>query len=784
MTVVMIQVAHRLGSCRHCARSVVHYLYDFMPLDVFLPPPVNVTIENHFSDSYYTARAVFRARARAVDATHYALPLNVSDMDLTIDVAVVPGVADRVVLHISGTHGIEGFVGSAIQSAVLAHLAQTKAGDRNDSMPTLVFVLALNPYGLAMLRRFIEHNVVLNRNFMSPEQFAKRRELDPNAFGYVDVMDRLNPTEPSIQLDELLRMEELARFHPRAAVNANYAFPVKFWYGGAQLEPSLVALRAILLEHVPFASLQSFGVLDVHTGLGPAGYDTLASVVGDNDANVARAFGADQEPQRYVSVGHSDGDVLSGYDGVAGFLCQGLGALVTNRTRELGTLPPSVVFRALIEEHAVYYKAPQRRLPMTERAARRLIPSSQPRVEAQHPLSAAFTIQWLHDFGPMDAHWPPAPANASAIEGHFSTSYFTARALFRRKAAAVNAELFALPIDNEDGLDLTIDVAIVRGSNKRALIHISGTHGVEGFAGSGIQSAILDQLARNAQAMNDSTPTLVLVHALNPFGFAQLRRFNEHNVDLNRNFLTPDEFAARMAIDPNTYGYMDVYNGLNPKGIDDVSNWFFVNTGREVLQHGFGAIKRAAVSGNYHAPEGIFYGGNKLQPSLVHLQQFVHTHLSWDSLEHVGIIDVHTGLGPAGYDTLILKAQEDKATAMSVFAADGHTKRVVVSGDEDNDAARGYDGATGFLCNGLVKQFPAKVQKLCLTQEFGTVSGLFVLKALIDENAVYHHSPTRRLAFAEKLRDTFYLHKSFSWKRDVVQRGLTVLKQLSNHLQQ
>ena len=34
-----------------------------------------------------------------------------------------------------------------------------------------------------------------------------------------------------------------------------------------------------------------------------------------------------------------------------------------------------------------------------------------------------------------------------------------------------------------------------------------------------------------------SRPTVILVHALNPVGMAQMRRVNEANVDLNRNCL-------------------------------------------------------------------------------------------------------------------------------------------------------------------------------------------------------------------------------------------------------
>lgn len=79
-----------------------------------------------------------------------------------------------------------------------------------------------------------------------------------------------------------------------------------------------------------------------------------------------------------------------------------------------------------------------------------------------------------------------------------------------------------------------LDVAQVGAdSPKNLLILISGTHGVEGFCGSGCQVGYLTDRVYEALPAD---ARVLLVHALNPFGFAWLRRVNEENVDLNRNF--------------------------------------------------------------------------------------------------------------------------------------------------------------------------------------------------------------------------------------------------------
>ncbi|NIP94329.1 MAG: DUF2817 domain-containing protein [Akkermansiaceae bacterium] len=89
-------------------------------------------------------------------------------------------------------------------------------------------------------------------------------------------------------------------------------------------------------------------------------------------------------------------------------------------------------------------------------------------------------------------------------------------------------------METEGGEDLTIDVGILGWESDPALVLSSGVHGVEGFPGSALQLAFLDGLYRKPAG---SGIRYILIHGINPHGFAHLRRFNEGNVDLNRNFL-------------------------------------------------------------------------------------------------------------------------------------------------------------------------------------------------------------------------------------------------------
>ena len=108
------------------------------------------------------------------------------------------------------------------------------------------------------------------------------------------------------------------------------------------------------------------------------------------------------------------------------------------------------------------------------------------------------------------------------IARHFAADYEDARAKFRAAAEAAGARLesFANPAANPDGVELTTDVAALGDpSAEKMLLTFSGTHGAEGFCGSGVQTA---WLAEGFWREVPDDTRQVHVHAINPYGFAAL----------------------------------------------------------------------------------------------------------------------------------------------------------------------------------------------------------------------------------------------------------------------
>ena len=118
------------------------------------------------------------------------------------------------------------------------------------------------------------------------------------------------------------------------------------------------------------------------------------------------------------------------------------------------------------------------------------------------------------------------------INDLFSETYAQAREKF--KTTAANAGLactsHVMTERGVEGEELAIDVVSSGARQPRQLLMIfSGSHGVEGFAGSAIQTGLM--ATQQLQNLPDDI-AMVLVHALNPHGMSWSRRECEDGTDL------------------------------------------------------------------------------------------------------------------------------------------------------------------------------------------------------------------------------------------------------------
>jgi hypothetical protein len=351
-------------------------------------------------------------------------------------------------------------------------------------------------------------------------------------------------------------------------------------------------------------------------------------------------------------------------------------------------------------------------------------------------------------------------------ENLFPSDYAAGRANFRAAAADKGYRLaaYANPYAaGPKGETLTTDVAVLGPANARkALLVISGTHGVEGYAGSGVQHGFLTQAAF---AMTPSDTRIVLIHALNAYGFAWNRRVTEDNVDLNRNFV--DHKIERQ---PHA-GYAELRDAIAPRDLAphtlDAAD---ARLAAYAKAHGAFGLQEAISQGQYAYADGLYYGGVREQWSAGLLRHILRRELA--KAGQVAIVDVHTGLGPYGYGEIITEEPADSPAYRRARHWWGDSVTSTKTGDSTSADISGSIERAFEEC-----LTHAEVTVGCL--EYGTYPTLDVFKALRADNWLHlHGDPVGPDAPAIKtqIRRAFYPDCP-DWKEMVWARAQAVLAQ-------
>ena len=348
----------------------------------------------------------------------------------------------------------------------------------------------------------------------------------------------------------------------------------------------------------------------------------------------------------------------------------------------------------------------------------------------------------------------------------FSNSYSEARTKFRDAVAAWNGTLEVIkhPSRGMDGQELSTDVAwFGRPEATRVLVLISGTHGVEGYCGSGAQ---VDWL-RRGQAQNlPSNVGVLMIHAINPFGFEWTRRVNEDNVDPNRNWVNFSESL------PKNPAYAELAEALCPSEwtdeIEEKTTRYLLDW--DAAHEEGGALQRAVTAGQYTHPLGLFYGGKS--PAWSRRTQTAIFEKYLARTQRVGIIDYHTGLGPWGYAERLTVWPSDspefkRAAAWYGAAVTSPKSGTSVSGDITGDSIEGSASLLGH----------AGVAAIAF--EVGTAPVLEVLQALRADawlHAYGNLQSEQGQRIKAQVRAAFY-SETDTWKGMVAGQSLLACRQ-------
>ena len=343
----------------------------------------------------------------------------------------------------------------------------------------------------------------------------------------------------------------------------------------------------------------------------------------------------------------------------------------------------------------------------------------------------------------------------------FSTDYAAARGRFLEASHGAGAAIESResPSRGPAGEALFTDVAWLGPPDAgRVLVTISATHGVEGFCGSGVQCGWLE---RELEKELPEDTALLQIHAINPHGFAWLRRVTEENVDLNRNFV---DHAAPY---PVNQGYESLKQVICPAEWNDA----VIAETQSALdsyaeEHGTRALQSAISGGQYGHAEGIFYGGEGPTWSHRLLLQVFREKLA--RARQIAVIDYHTGLGPYGYGERICIHDPDSP---------GLARAMAWYDDDVTSPALGNSASVelfGFNVMGMEQAIPAGAALTAVALEYGTIPSPEVRLALRADNWLHVHGEpdsAKGRAIKGQIRDAFYQDQD-DWKEMVWERAL------------
>ncbi|MEO2034133.1 MAG: M14 family metallopeptidase [Planctomycetaceae bacterium] len=353
-------------------------------------------------------------------------------------------------------------------------------------------------------------------------------------------------------------------------------------------------------------------------------------------------------------------------------------------------------------------------------------------------------------------------------DSHFSPTFAEARNRFMRAAATVGARVTSYEIDGDFQEDLAIDVAVLGEEELPTVVISSGVHGVEGFLGSAIQLAFLEQLRGT-----NSQPSIryVLIHSVNPFGFSRLRRFNEDNVDLNRNFLNnTDSYEGA----PD--GYAGLNGFLNPASPPSRFEPFKLKAMWNIWRSGLQSLKESIAGGQYKYPRGLFFGGHAPCRSTQLVQENCDSWLG--SSESIVHIDFHSGLGPFGTYKLLLVEGSD-SDCSSWFAETFGVEYVEPLAEAEGTAYK----VSGLFGGWMQGHFSPRDYRF-VGAEFGTYGVIRVMGAIRAENRAHHYGSEDSAIYQSTKKELLecFCPNDPSWRRRVLESGLGIIDQAAQAL--
>ena len=318
------------------------------------------------------------------------------------------------------------------------------------------------------------------------------------------------------------------------------------------------------------------------------------------------------------------------------------------------------------------------------------------------------------------------------------------------RAEGVTIEVSEYAVDKEDELYIDNIFLPSEKEKKNLIVLTTGVHGMEGYIGSVMLDVFFDEIY---PTLDTETTGVLVIANVNPYGMKYMRRYNENNVDLNRNFIIDwENFDLASNKD-----YPEVKEFLQPEGKIGNALWhevgFYLSLAKEALTKGADKVSDALLTGQYEYPQGVYYGGTGDEVSTKYLKGVFNDCLDGE-YENIIHIDIHSGYGPR-YNMVVFNSVFDKMTESETKEAFGYD--YIIAYDSESFYATTGDTTDYFYRLAESKNSDKELFSTCF--EFGTIGDSFIdsilsLKYTVDENR-QHWYPTENEISSEVVKENY-----------------------------
>lgn len=363
-----------------------------------------------------------------------------------------------------------------------------------------------------------------------------------------------------------------------------------------------------------------------------------------------------------------------------------------------------------------------------------------------------------------------------SIGRYFSSSYSEGRKRFLAACGRMNVQVESFTHPDQvgpDGEPLVTDVVRFGPANAARLgFFICGTHGLEAAAGA---ATFLHWLDNGGPQYLPPDVSIVLVHAINPYGWAHGTRGDEDNIDVNRNC-----FKRSTSLAQN-----DNYRDLHPLLVGEDASL----SGQERAlaafhrfceQNGTRQGLEGFAGGQYEFPDGISFGGTTDCWSYRTLMAIVQAHAG--AAEKVVAIDWHTGIGDFGAPFIIVNPNA---------SAPAYEKAVTCWGEAYVNADDIYGEGVAISHNGLVISAVEDAMReagvntvLSAVIEWGTYDIDTMFKALLIDRLLRSNvqiASQDRAALQENAIQAFY-PDDLEWRKSVLDHAALLHRRTIDYL--